>query len=98
MFNEWWIDPDLLPTGSVLLNNEFRVQLVNGVWGNGTDDYPYYEVVVQPGKCYRLRWIAAMGEDVGELPHPAGLVCMAAMQLPVAEPHLKITCWMLCPE
>eukprot|EP00316_Scyphosphaera_apsteinii_P023189 CAMPEP_0119316454 /NCGR_PEP_ID=MMETSP1333-20130426/39666_1 /TAXON_ID=418940 /ORGANISM="Scyphosphaera apsteinii, Strain RCC1455" /LENGTH=617 /DNA_ID=CAMNT_0007322101 /DNA_START=101 /DNA_END=1954 /DNA_ORIENTATION=- len=31
----------------------------NGVFGNGSKAYPYPQVTVQAGKCYRMRWIMA---------------------------------------
>ena len=69
MFHEWWTNPDALQKGSPLLVNDFRIHLVNGVFGNGTDEYPFYQLAVNPGKCYRLRMIATMGEDVGDPLH-----------------------------
>jgi iron transport multicopper oxidase len=34
----------------------------NGVWGDGSDEYPWPMVQVEPGKCYRLRFIGMMGQ------------------------------------
>ena len=34
----------------------------NGVWGDGSAKYPWPMVVVDKGKCYRLRFIAMMGQ------------------------------------
>lgn len=70
MLHEWWQDPDALQLGSPLLVNQFRIHLVNGIFGNGTADFPHYQVQVAPGKRYRLRVIAIMGEDVGAPPSP----------------------------
>ena len=38
---------------------------INGIYGNGSDDYPYYQVEIEQGKCYRIRYIAAMFELCG---------------------------------
>jgi iron transport multicopper oxidase len=34
----------------------------NGVWGDGSDEYPWPMVTVEQGKCYRLRFIGMMGQ------------------------------------
>jgi FtsP/CotA-like multicopper oxidase with cupredoxin domain len=34
----------------------------NGVWGDGSDEYPWPMVTVEKGKCYRLRFIGMMGQ------------------------------------
>lgn len=34
----------------------------NGVWGDGSSDYPWPMVTVEQGKCYRLRFIGMMGQ------------------------------------
>jgi FtsP/CotA-like multicopper oxidase with cupredoxin domain len=34
----------------------------NGVWGDGSTKYPWPMVTVDKGKCYRLRFIAMMGQ------------------------------------
>lgn len=34
----------------------------NGQWGDGTEEYPWPMVTVEKGKCYRLRFIAMMGQ------------------------------------
>jgi len=34
----------------------------NGVWGDGSDEYPWPMVTVEEGKCYRLRFIGMMGQ------------------------------------
>lgn len=85
MFHEWWSNPDVLQIGSPLNVNDFRVHLVNGVFGNGTDSYPYYMVQVVPHMCYRMRFIAVMGEDVGK---PQGSTFHCA--LPCMRSHAKI--------
>lgn len=63
VFNEWWPDPDALQLGSPLLIQSRRILLINGVFGNGTEDFPFYVVEVEQGTCSRFRFIAAMGED-----------------------------------
>jgi len=34
----------------------------NGVWGDGSNEYPWPMVQVEQGKCYRLRFIGMMGQ------------------------------------
>jgi len=34
----------------------------NGVWGDGSDEYPWPKYTVEQGKCYRLRFIGMMGQ------------------------------------
>ena len=66
LFNEWWPDPDALQLGSPLQLNEEKAFLVNGVFGNGSQQFPYYTLSVRKGVCTRFRFIAALGEDTCE--------------------------------
>ena len=43
------------------VENEINKVLWNGVYGNGTKSFPYPEIEVEQGKCYRMRWINAGG-------------------------------------
>lgn len=79
LFNEWWPDPDALQLGSPLLINQEKAFLINGVFGNGTEQFPYYTVDVHQGICSRFRFIAALGEDTCEPPSIAE--CMPKMSL-----------------
>ena len=71
IFNEWWPNPDALQIGSPLQIHGNRTLLVNGIFGNGSDAFPYYAMEVQGGTCSRLRFIAAMGEDTCESLDPS---------------------------
>merc|ERR1712176_1251827 len=41
---------------------EIEKATYNGQWGDGSDEYPWPKVTVKQGKCYRLRFIAMMGQ------------------------------------
>jgi FtsP/CotA-like multicopper oxidase with cupredoxin domain len=41
---------------------EIEKATYNGAWGDGSDEYPWPLIEVEPGKCYRLRFIGMMGQ------------------------------------
>jgi FtsP/CotA-like multicopper oxidase with cupredoxin domain len=59
-------DVDLMLEGQAMdsgnpVENEINKVLWNGVYGNGTKEFPYPQIEVEQGKCYRMRWINAGG-------------------------------------
>jgi len=44
----------------------------NGVWGDGSDEYPWPLITVEQGRCYRLRFIGMMGQTQNFLIDMAG--------------------------
>lgn len=62
-----WRDPDVcLRAEGALPGNPVCAEIdrgsFNGQWGNGTKEYPWPEVEVEAGKCYRFRFIGMMGQ------------------------------------
>jgi len=62
-----WANPDVcLKTEGAQPGNPVCAEIdkasFNGQWGDGSKDYPWPKVVVEKGKCYRLRFIGIMGQ------------------------------------
>jgi len=62
-----WVNPDVcLKAEGAQPGNpvcaEIQKATMNGVWGDGSSEYPWPMLTVTPGTCYRLRFIGMMGQ------------------------------------